>query len=342
DYAASTIHTAPQALALNQQILARLQALPRVQAAALTTLAPLRGQGNVPAEPAGHAELGNSVEVRAVSPRFFESLRIPLRAGRGIEEGDTASSPRVVVINEALAHAWYGGHAVGGRLRIGAIGSKVYMPGFDDAREVVGVVGDIRAVRLDRPARLTAYMPFTQDASPSLDWIVRGSGVGLAAHIRDTVNAVSPSTRVSGLQPYPALLGAVVAQPRFLAQLLGLLAGFALLLTALGLYGVLAYAVAQRTREIGVRMALGADAGRLRRSVIGRGLWVAGAGMIAGYGAAIPLAGLLRGLIYGIRPQDPVSLIGAGGLLLLIALAASWVPARRATRVDPALALRAE
>ena len=342
DFAAAAIHSAPQALQLNQEILARLEAVPGVQSVALTTLAPLRGQANVPMEPADRPDQGRSVELRAVSPDFFRSLHIPLQAGRGIEMGDTASSPHVVVVNAALARAWYGGQALSARLRIGAIGSRVYMPGFDDARQVVGVAGDIRAVRLDRPARPTVYVPYTQLPSASWDWIVRGSGTGLPEQLRSAVHDLSPSTRITGLRPYPELLGAVVAQPLFLARLLSLLAGFALLLTAVGLYGVLAYAVAQRTQEIGIRIALGADAARLRRAVVGRGLLLAALGMLAGYLAVVPLASLLQGLLYGVKPLDPASLAGAGVLLLLIALAASWIPARRATRVDPVRALRAE
>ncbi|MGH9466570.1 MAG: FtsX-like permease family protein, partial [Terriglobales bacterium] len=333
------------ALTLQQTLLQRLRALPGVRAAAASSMLPLEGQGNLPAEDAlaPNQSIG-SVEVRMVSPGYFTAMGIPLVAGRDLSGSDTGAAPLVTVVNEALAHAWFRNRPVGGQIRIGMYHGKAYMPSAITAtRSVVGVVGDVRTRSLVQPFQMAMYVPVAQlPMSVSMgSWFVVQGKVG-AGPLRAAVAAVEPGARVSQMQPYSEVVTQLLGLPRFAAQLTAGFALLALLLTAVGLYGLLAYSVTERTREIGVRMALGAPRGRLLGQVAGRGMLLAVIGVGAGVGFSLPLGKLIASVVFGVRTDDPATLAGAALALLVIAFIACLGPALRATRVDAASALRAE
>jgi putative ABC transport system permease protein len=242
-----------------------------------------------------------------------------------------------VVINEAMARRhWPGQDPIGKRLRVGFF--------TDTLREVVGVVGDIRRSALDRPPNPALYIPLRQSAFSSLYVAIRtrGNPASLAPALRREVTALDPDLALSQLRPMEEVLSASITQRRFSTFLLGLFAVVALALSAIGIYGVMTSMVAQRTRELAVRMALGARPRDVLRLVVQHGATLAGIGVVLGLAGAFALARLMTGLLYGVTAGDPVTLIGMSVLLGAVAMLACYVPARRATRVDPMVALRAE
>ncbi|MGH9478407.1 MAG: FtsX-like permease family protein, partial [Terriglobales bacterium] len=326
-----------------QQLQARLQALPGVAQAASASLLPLEGQGNIPGEPLARPALGSAVEYRSVSADFFSAMGIPLLAGRNFLGSDDAAAAPVAVVGAKLARQWFAtAGALGGAVRLGAIGSNVYDADLAaKPLRVVGIAGDTQIESLGEPARLTVYVPAAQAPGWASWWVVRGRGLN-AATLRNAVAELNPNARVSNLGPYAEVVGQALARPRFEARLVALFALLALALAAIGLYGVLAFAVTARTRELGVRMALGARPSTLLRQVAGHGLALALAGAALGLAAAWPLAQLTASLLYNVHPHDPAVLAGATAAVLAAAAAASYLPARRATRVDPVRALRQE
>ncbi len=325
----------------DDQVLARLRALPGVRRAAAISLPPLEGQNNLPAEPVAAPNLGTAVEYRAVSPGYFAAMGIPLLAGRDVGAGDTAAAARVVVVSASLAKQWFGGkNAMGGEVRIGVIGGKVYVPEAMAApRTVVGVVGDVRTQRVDQPMRLTVYVPAAQ-ASGAGSYVIEGS-VG-EAQIRQAVAAVNAGARVSGVATMDAVVAHTLARPRFEARLVGLFALLALALAAVGLYGLLAYRVEERGREIGIRMALGARPAKVVGQVAGGGMGLALVGVALGIAAALLLGHLIGSLLYGVKPSDPMTLAAAAGAMVAVAAGACALPAWRAAGVDPAVVLRTD
>ncbi|MGN6594210.1 MAG: ADOP family duplicated permease [Terriglobales bacterium] len=326
----------------DQQVLEQLRRLPGVSAAAAVSLPPLEGQGNLPGEAAGRPETGTAVEYRAASPGYFDAMGIRLRRGRGLAELDSASAPLVAVVSESLAKKWFSGDAIGRQVRIGVIGGKTWVPeAMARPRTIVGVVADVRTQRVNQPMRLTVYVPAAQDADGASWFVLRGQGLS-EAQLGGAVAAVNPGARVSDVATMENVVATTLAQQLFEARLSGGFALLALLLSAVGIYALLAYAVAERRQEIGIRMALGASRGLVLRQVVGRGLGLAALGVAVGLAAALPLARLLASLLAGVQPNDPATLAAAAGLLLLVALAACLLPAWRATQVDTAAALRAE
>ncbi|HEY8054314.1 MAG TPA: ADOP family duplicated permease [Terriglobales bacterium] len=336
---------APNAAAawrFDQQVLEQLRRLPGVRAAAVVSMPPLEGQGNLPGEAAGRPETGTAVEYRAASPGYCDTLGIALLQGRALSERDTAGAPLVTVVSQSLAQAWFGGHALGQQVRIGVIGNQSWVPAaMAQPRTIVGVVADVRTQRVDKPMRLTMYVPAAQDAMGAGWFVLRGQGE-TEAQIRRAVAVVNPEARVSDVAAMDTVVAHTLARPIFEARLSGGFAVLALALTAVGLYALLAYAVTERRQEIGIRMALGATRGAVLRQVVARGLLLAAAGVVAGVAAALPLARLLASLLAGVQPGDPATLAAAAGLLLLVAAAACLLPAWRATQVDTAGALRTE
>ncbi len=327
-----------------QRLLTRLHAIPGVQEAAVSSALPLLGRGNLPAESAASPNRAEgSVELRMVSPSYFATIGMPLLRGRGFDHADSPSAPVVAVVSAELAQHWFGTHGLGQQIRIGACCGKVFVPPIAQPRAIVGVVGDVAAERAGLPYSDTVYTPRAQ-----LDlqmgggsWFVVHGSVN-AAQLRQAVESVQPGTRITGLASYPEVVSAAVAQPRFEAQLTAGFALLALLLTAVGLYGLLSYAVTERTREIGVRIALGAPRGTLLRQVVGRGMALAVIGVALGLLVSIPLGKTAASLLSGVKPNDPATLAGAAIAMLVIAAIACLGPALRATRVDAASALRAE
>ena len=334
--------------AFYQQAIERIAALPGVKSAAAVSFIPLTF---------ARSSKGFSIEGRAsaaqgqipmagfdvVTPSYFESLRIPLRSGRDFSWRDTPQGQRVVIINEAMARAyWSGQDPLGHRINLGTSENN-----SDPWLMVVGIVGDIRDFDVLTAPRPTLYLPVSQadDASYILrDWVVRTSGdpLALASSLRAAMRQVDPDLPVSRVQTLEQLWGVSIAPQRFNLWLFGSFAAVALILAAIGIHGVMAYNVAQRTREIGIRMAMGARRSDVLRLVLTQSILPAAAGVLLGLSVALALTRLMASLLFGLTATDPATFAAVAILLILVALAATYMPARRATKVDPLVALRYE
>ena len=238
-------------------------------------------------------------------------------------------------MNQALAKKYFPGRSpVGQTITFG--GPNHFM--------IVGVVGDVRQEAVDETPGPRMYASVYQMFRVKVNLVARTQGEpqAMIKRLEDAVRSVDPQQAFTAAFTLDDAVGDAVARPRLLAVLLGLFGAMGLVLGALGIYGVLAYLVTQRTREIGVRVALGARPGAVRRMVVGRGLRLAGAGVVVGIGAALVLTRVMQGVLYGVTPTDPFTFAAVAAALLCVAGIASWVPARRATKVDPLVALRAE
>jgi putative ABC transport system permease protein len=330
-----------QKVAFYHQLEDKLRSLPGVEAAGSISELPLSGQfgdnifhveGRV--DPPNHID---DADLRQTSTGFLNAFRIPLLSGRWLNQNDAVHSPGIVVVNQAFAQMFFGGsNPLGHHLQL-----------LDDpvkTREIVGVVGTIKHGSLDEVPRAAMYVPLDQYSPPDMNVVVRSSGnpLQLAAALRDTVRSLDPNQAISTIRSMDDIVSGSVAQPRFASQILGLFAVLALLLAAIGLYGLIAYTVSQRTHEIGIRMALGAKPRDVLKLVIGQGLKLALAGAAIGIVGALALTRLMQGLLFQVSPTDPLTFIGVTVLLTIVALAASYLPARRAMRVDPMIALRYE
>jgi predicted permease len=274
---------------------------------------------------------------RVVSPGYFETMRIPLRSGRLLNEHDTGTAPAVLLISETMERTyWPDGKALGQRI--------TFDSGDQGWREIVGVVADVKHYALDGETRPELYLPYTQREVDSMDIVMRTQSEPekLAGTMRSELAKMDngqPLVRVTTME---GLLLRSMAQPQLYSRLLAGFSGVALLLAAIGIYGVMSVAVGQKTREIGVRMALGATGGAVRSMVLREGMLLTAAGLVVGIGGAWAVTGVLSKLLFGVSPTDPLAFIGASVLLTGVALAACYLPARRATRVDPLTALRCE
>jgi putative ABC transport system permease protein len=318
----------------------RVAGLPGVVAAGTTSSLPLSGLYDLSLEAAiDGSERTPTVGYRAVSPGYFAALGIPLAAGRPLGDRDDAGAPPVALVNAAMARAaWPGEDPVGRSLTL-ALGA-----GGPVRREVVGVVGDVAH---DGPAaapRPEVYVPCAQAPLRFATLAVRTRGEPRAAAgaLRAALREIDRDLVAADLRPMAGLLADSLAAPRFARLLAALLAAVALALAALGLYGVTAYAAGRRTRETGIRAALGARRGELLAGVLRRGLAPVAAGLAPGLAASFLLARLLRGLLHGVAATDPATFVAAPLFLLVVSLLAAWLPARRAARIDPMAALRAE
>jgi putative ABC transport system permease protein len=278
-----------------------------------------------------------------VTPRLFGALRIPLKRGRMLSDSDTAGQPLVAVINEAAARMyWPNDDPIGRTIRY-------YPRESNPSIRIVGIVGNVLSMGASTPAPAAIYVPYAQAPRPpyegrSMTFVLRthGNPLDLASGARTAVAAVDATLPVANVRPMEAVVALSTGQPRFTTVVMSFFAGVAFFLAALGLYGILAYTVEQRVREIGVRMALGADDGRIFRLVIGSGVGLAVMGMCIGLPAAFVATQLLGGLLQGVTPTDPFTYAAVSVLLGASALLASYIPAQRATRVDPIMALRAD
>lgn len=326
-------------------LLRRFQSLPGVGSVAAINVLPLAGHSNLPAQRDAHPE--NSVggmEVRYVTPSYFEVMGIPMRRGRAFLNADSASSPPVILVNETLARQWWpNGDPLGDRVVIGRFQGRDF--GTPTPRAVVGVVADTKTEYLKAPPRPTVYVPAAQmgDATGGMTWILRGHfPAGFAAELRRAVDEIDSRQRVGSIRTMDQIVGATTASSRFDAWLFAFLAGLALALTAVGVYGVLSFSVARRASEIGTRMALGATPAAVLVLILKQGLALIAIGLVLGLAAALAVTRSLATLLYGVRSTDPASFIGVSVLLLGVGLLASYIPARRATGVDPMVALRDE
>jgi predicted permease len=277
------------------------------------------------------------VEHRVVTPGFFETLRIPLLQGRRIEDADRDGAPAVVVVNESFVRAYFpGGGALGKRIRL--VSPKT------DWATIVGVVGDVRHFGLDRPAPPIMYFPADQQPTEGMSYVVRSAAplAEVSRRFMSALQSVDAGVPIFAVRPLESFLSASVAERRFTLVLVGTFAFLALLLAAVGLYGVIAYSVRQRTKEIGVRMAIGADAARIARLVAGESVRMVAFGLVVGLLGALGTARLLASFLYGVQAADPAAIIAAAGVLSAAAVVATLLPVRKATRVDPVIALAAE
>ncbi len=332
----------------------RLKSLPGVEFAGATTVLPLSGEsinnrtytvvGHPPPEPGQFY----SADFCFVTPDYLCAMQIPLQAGRTFGSGDTRESPLVCLINEALARRQFPNED--------PIGKTLHLVSSHREMEIVGVMRDVKHRELDSavmPAPMRAvfdcaiYMPYAQDipqyrAETSMVLRTSGDPLMLAGAVRSAVRELDKEQPVAHLQTMDAILGESVAQPRFRTALLGSFGALAVVLAAIGLYGVLAHTVAQRSREIGIRMALGARTQDVLVLVLRQGMTLVLIGIAVGLTGAFALARLLSGLLFGVTPTDPVTFTVVPLLLGAVALAACWLPARRAAKVDPMEALRCE
>lgn len=277
------------------------------------------------------------VPLDGVTPDYFRAMGIPLEAGRAFTARDAADAPRVVIINENMAKRfWPNEEAVGKRFKYGDGDSEAPW------MTVVGVVGDMRRTGYDAPVRYETFLPHAQRPTGSMQIVVRtrGAPLALAPAVRAAVRGIDADLPVYDIKSMDELLSAMIAQRRFSMALLGTFAGLALLLGVVGVYGVTSYLVAQRTREVGLRLALGAQPRTLVRMVVRQGMAVAAVGIAVGLVGALALTRLMAGLLYGVSPRDAATLLGVTAVLAVATFVANYVPARRAARVDPLVALR--
>jgi putative ABC transport system permease protein len=337
--------TEPQRTAFYRQLLDRLHALPGVQSAAGIISVPLAAPGSITmmsieGQPPPLPGQGRLIDFRTVSPGYFRTMSIPILAGRDVAWSDTNTTERAIVVSETAARTfWPQGDAIGKRVMRGTPNSPT--PWLT----VVGIVADVRQVDLVRTPRPAMYVPASQDQGTTAalrDFVVRTSGdpAALAPSIRSAVWGIDPTLPVSRVQTMEQAKATVTATQQFNLLLVSSFAGLALLLASSGLYGVTAYSVSQRTRELGIRVALGAHGGMLLRLVLAQGVRLSLIGLAVGTAAALALTRVMEALLFGIGARDPMTFAGVGVLLLGVSLVASLVPAYRATRVDPVVALR--
>jgi putative ABC transport system permease protein len=261
-------------------------------------------------------------------------MRIPLLRGRHFTEQEVSAGAPVLIVSESLARGVFPNED--------PLGQRLLFGPTDPPREIIGIVGDVSHRGLELRKRPTMYMPMHATGWKNLVIRTTTDPLSLASAVRREIKALDPDLALAGVKPLEQLVYESVAEPRFRTTLLGLFAAVALLLAAIGLYGVLSYAVIERTREIGIRMALGAQARDVLRLVIGHGIKLALIGVLIGLGAALALTRLMKTLLFDLSATDPLTFGVIALLLTLVALAACWMPARRATKVDPMTALRCD
>ena len=324
------------------EAVSRVSAIPGVTVAGGVNVPPLEGQTDSSYDLEGHTPAAGEVccddQLRRVTPDYFRASGIAVVRGRELSASDDLKAPPVALVNEAWVRRFApGGDPIGRRLRIHA-GEK------SPWRTIVGVVADAHDLGLDAPTPPVYYAPVAQSATERLTLMVRtqGNASALVGPVRRALAEIDATQAVDRVDLYADHLDGALAPRRFPLQLLGLFGAVALVLSALGIYGVTAYGVAQRTKEIGVRIAIGAQRRDVLRMIMGSALRLAGTGVLIGLGAALIGARLLASQLYGVSARDPFTYAAICGLLAAVALVASWVPAFRATRIDPMAALRAE
>jgi len=332
-------------------ILERVSQLPGVQTAAVSDCVPgltatnatidFKDRPNDPANPV-------SIDGCWISPDFFTAIRAPLVQGRFFSAHDDDQAPPVVIVNKMLAQKfWPGENPVGKRIAVSYIGAgrRATIGRF---REVVGVIGDLKQRALDLPTNPVAYMEYHQDETnhvfAGMNLFVRTSGDPrwAADSVRAAIHAVNPDQPVTNVRTMEDVLSATLNPRRFSLGLLGSFAALALILSAIGVYGTIAYSLSRRTRELGVRSAIGATRGNLLAMIMKEGLWLIGIGVVGGIALSLLLTRAMSGLLFGISAADPVTMVTSSAVLISVAAAACFIPAWRASRADPVEALRAE
>ena len=329
----------------SNELLVRLHAQPGLRDSALAAPLPMDRQGEAtltfsivgnPPLPPGKS---TTADYATVSPDYFHVMRIPLLRGRFFSEQDSPSSPNVAIISETLSRRYFPNQdPIGRQMRFGLLSNS------NVSREIIGVVGDVRDVALSRKPGPMMYVPFVQAPLWGGEVVVRSSSSvsSVAAAIRRTVRSIDKDLPVTDVESFPKAVVASVAQERFRTLLMSSFSGIALILAAVGIFGVISYSASQRTHEIGIRIALGAQQHNVLRLILGQGTKLALLGLAAGTVAALLLTHLMASLLYGVSATDPLTFGAVCIILLAVAVTASYLPARRAMRVDPMVALRHE
>jgi predicted permease len=334
----------------SNEMLERVKVEASVKNAAIASAAPLAGsfaqqrEFRIDGADADSVSSGPRTVTRVVSSGYFETIGMPLKAGRTFQTSDTSTSPSVIILSESMAKYYFKnddpiGRRISWKLTNGITGATSWRK----PAEIVGVVADSRADGIDRAPMHTMFLPDTQGTPPST-LLVRtgGTTAGLIPHIVETIRQLDPNRPIDHVQTLEEIRNEAIAPQRLNATLIGLFAALALAIATVGVAGVLAFSVSQRTNELGVRMALGAGRSAILRMILGEGAAMALIGLVIGGLAAVPLSNLMNGLLFGIEPADPTTIVLAAMVLLVVAVSAAWVPARRATAVDPITALRGE
>lgn len=339
----ATYKTSAQQAAFYDQLIEKARAIPGVQSVGAVSIIPLshermiigfsladepRGEGIAPAH-------GEALDV--ASPDFFASMRIPVKLGRVFTAQDDSAAPPVMIVNEAFAKKyWPGQNPLGQRVSAGF--------DTDSLQTVVGVVGNVRRDALDTEAAPAMYLPYRQAGYDALALTIRtrGNAANVPAALRQAVASLDPDQALGAVRPMESVMSESLSRQRFSASLLGIFAMIALALSAVGIFGVMSAMVTQRTRELAVRLALGANPRRVLQLVMSQGAVLAGAGIVIGLFGAFALSRVVAGMLYDVAATDPATLFGVSLLLAAVALLACYIPARRATRVDPIITLREE
>ena len=329
--------------AFERVLVESLRGRPGIQSAGFTTYVPLSGLDNdssflIEGRPPLPTGIYNVAQYRPVSPGYFETIGIPLLRGRPFTVADTAESPWVAMINDSMAREyWPAQNPIGQRLRFGS---------SDNWRTVIGIVGDVHHEGLDDAAKAELYVPVDQswntESEPTIVLRTTGDSGGSAAELRGVIAAVDPSIAVDRIETMKQIVSGSVAQPRFRTIILTAFSILALVMASIGIYGVMNFLVIQRTREFGIRLSLGATPSDVLRLVLRRAAVLIGTGAGLGLAGSALLVRLIAKLLFGTAPLDPLTFAAVPILLAAVALAASYIPARRATKVDPLVALRYE
>jgi putative ABC transport system permease protein len=332
----------PQQAQYVSRLIERLRPLPGLNALGMTTVLPLGDVEHmlmIAVEGRRTPEEQSTAVIRSVNAGYFRAMGIALRQGRVFDESDDAAAPPVAVVSETLARRYLPDE--------NPIGRRVYMSGAGAPITIVGVVGDVKRGSVTESGEAELYRDYRQHLSPafSTTLVLRTSledPARLSAAVVKEIRAFNPDQAIRTPRTMRQVVAESLAQPWFYTRLLGAFAAIALVLAAIGLYGVLSYSVSRRAHEIGIRMALGASRQAVVRQVVGQALVLGAAGVSVGLAGSWALTRLIASILYQTSPTDPLTFGGVSLLLILVALAASWVPARRAMAVDPAVALRSE
>ena len=327
-----------QQIAFFDDVLQRVSSQPGIRSAAISAALPLSFKRITPVLPEGQPDVPLAqrpfVDIEAISPRWFETVRVPLRAGRTFTDADNATAPPVVVVNETFARQYWPGES--------AVGKKIVIGRRPEPALVVGVATDVKNQGLEKDSQAQLYLPFSQLPWSDMNLLVRTDvpAASATATVRAQIAAVDSNQPVNEIQTAEELIDASRAQPRFTMLLIGGFSGTALLLAILGVYGVLSYSIGQRRQEFGIRLALGAQSIDILRVVMRQGVLLALAGIVTGLGAALMMTRLLENVLYRTGSRDPVTFVFAPVAFLLVAAIASYLPARRAMKVEPVETLR--
>jgi predicted permease len=325
-----------------------IQGIPGVSLVGVGSTAPLRSsimsfEVKAEGKSNGVGEAIPRAELRTANPEYFRAAGIPLLKGREFAATDRDSSPRVVIVNQRLVDRFFPNEDPIGK-QIAFTGEVLrFTPISGDWRTIVGVVGNTQDGGLDAKPRLVVFMPFAQGIAFLGGLVVRAEGdpEGLVSSVTRIVRGIAPLAPIENVLTVAQIKDQSIAPRRLNAVLVSSFGLLALLIAAVGIAGVLAFSVSARTNEIGVRMSLGADGGRVLRMILGEGGVLVGLGLVIGIGIAFVAAGAIRGLLFGVAPRDPATFAAVGLTMALIGVVACWIPALRASRVDPSTAMRA-